>query len=77
MATMSVDRMRANVISVYPYPKWRNKVNNMAPNQVIAIYNKMLAEGKFEPKIVRMRKKHEKEANKYHQMTIFEYLEGK
>ena len=41
---LSVDAMRNIVRTAYPGDKWKNKVNNMSDNQVMAIYFRMCRE---------------------------------
>lgn len=47
---MSVEKMREWLYSAYPNATWRNKVDKMPDNQVIAVFNKFKAEGRFEKK---------------------------
>lgn len=47
MASAGVKRMRTAIIDAYPGPKWESRVNAMADNQVIAIYNHFLRAGVF------------------------------
>lgn len=44
---MTVPNMRDAISTVYPYPKWTERVKNMPDRQVIAIYHKFMNEGKF------------------------------
>lgn len=44
---MNMAEMRRLVISVYPGGDWARKVNNMPDHQVAAVYQRMLAAGKF------------------------------
>jgi hypothetical protein len=39
---MSIELMRKAIEKVYPGEKWKNRVAKMPPNQVLAIYNRML-----------------------------------
>ena len=42
MAWMSIDRMREEILRVYPEELWKWKVSQMPDKQVAAIYNRML-----------------------------------
>ena len=44
---MTTDAMRLAISSVYSSDSWKRKVENMADGQVLAIYMKFLADGKF------------------------------
>lgn len=44
---MTVERMRAAILKVYPNITWKEKVFRMRDNQVIAIYYNFLERGKF------------------------------
>lgn len=54
---MTVNQMAAKIISVYPNEAWKRKVNQMADNQIIAIYHHFLATGKFDQKPAKEPKK--------------------
>ena len=79
---MSIDQMHYEITSVYPGPKWRERVRSMHDNQVIAIYKTFQQKGKFEGRRDPFTGKNMgKEIpapppSPYHQMTIFEYLKG-
>ena len=45
---MTTNEKRAAIARVYSSESWQQKVANMSDNQVIAIYQKFLADGKFE-----------------------------
>lgn len=62
---MSIDQMRAKVKAVYDNDNWKNKVNAMGENQVVAIYYSFLRKGKFDPKPT---------VERDGQMTIFDYI---
>lgn len=47
MAWLSVDRMRDEILRVYPECGWRFKVLAMSDAQVAAIYNRMLSKGEL------------------------------
>lgn len=55
-------------------PKWKDRVMRMPENQVVALYNKF-RELDYK-KIERQMKQQEKENQNYHQVDIFEYMEG-
>lgn len=55
-------------------PKWKARVMRMPENQVVALYNKF-RELDYK-KIERQMKQQEKENQNYHQVDIFEYMEG-
>lgn len=44
---MSIEQMRAAVISVYPGKKWKERVDRMPDAQVVAIYKSFVQEGKI------------------------------
>ncbi len=74
---MTIDQMR-NYISQHPKyknsPKWKARVMNMPTPQVVAIY-KQFQKADYK-KIAREIKAQEKENQNYHQMDMFEYMEG-
>lgn len=45
---MTTNEKRAAIARVYSSESWQEKVAKMSDNQVIAIYQKFLADGKFE-----------------------------
>lgn len=47
---MSVEAMRAAIFDVYPGWAWKDRVRNMADNQVIAVYYSFCEKGKFDKK---------------------------
>lgn len=70
---MSTDAMRSYILSYYPdaSKSWRTRVEyGMPASQIVAIYHSIL---RREAK----KQKQEEEDKKYHQITIFEYLESK
>ena len=62
---MLVSEMRKKIKTVYGNSTWDRKVDNMADNQVIAIYYSMLEKEIFK----KNKKKHK---NTYHQIDLFE-----
>ena len=64
---MTIDQMRNEIEKPYPNDSWRRKVALMDDNQVIAVYHKFLAEGKFDPEPIYT-------GPKIHQMDFDEYL---
>lgn len=75
---MQMNEMR-NYISQHPLyknsPAWRDRCQRMKESQVVAIYNKFkLQDWKKLEKVI---KKNEKSNEQYHQMDMFEYMEGK
>ena len=52
MSYLTVDEMRCAIKKVYYSPAWFRKVAAMYDNQVIAIYYRFLADGKFDKKPV-------------------------
>ena len=52
---MTVANMRDEISNVYDTNSWRNKVDDMYDDQVIAIYYKFLAEGKLNKVLKRER----------------------
>lgn len=74
---MTIEQMR-NYLCQHPKYKdslkWKTRVMNMPAPQVYAIYNQFKkADYK---KIAREIKAQEKENKNYHQMDMFEYMEG-
>lgn len=50
---MTTNEKRAAIARVYSSESWQEKVAKMSDNQVIAIYRKFLADGKFdEPHVI-------------------------
>ncbi len=47
---MTIQQMREWLYSVYQNGTWRNKVDRMPDNQIIAVYKKFEAEGRFNKK---------------------------
>lgn len=47
---MTPELMRKEIKKVYNNKKWSSKVDRMLDNQVMAIYFRMLKDGKFEKK---------------------------
>lgn len=45
---MTTNEKRAAIARVYSSESWQEKVSKMSDNQVIAIYRKFLADGKFD-----------------------------
>ena len=74
--SVSLEYARGMVSSLYPTTGWKAKVNRMPANQILAIYHHAKETGKFSKKSIEDRKKLQ-EPDGNHQMTIFEYLEGK
>lgn len=66
---MGKSRERNMIASVYDSVSWKRKVRDMGDGQVLAIYYKFLAEGKFD-------KKPEKKKEEFRQMTIWDFMEG-
>lgn len=56
--------MREAVAGVYPGIGWKARVARMPTNQIIAIYNKFLMDGRFEKR---------KEIGGYKQLTLFDF----
>lgn len=44
---MTNDQMREKVAQAYPGDKWRQKVNRMPDDQIIAIYYRLLKSGRI------------------------------
>ena len=70
---MNKSRERNALYDCYPTVTWKRRVREMPDNQVIAIYKKFEAEGRFDgtyrPK--------EKPKEEFHQMDIFEFIGGR
>ena len=74
---MDMNQMRTYISQHPKYrnsPKWKARVMRMPENQVVALYNKF-RELDYK-KIERQMKQQEKENQNYHQVDIFEYMEG-
>ena len=76
--TPTIEQMRSRIIDQYVNPKWKDRVKAMKPNQVMAVYYRMLEYGKFDSEQT-LRKGHKdrdrkKPIEQYHQMTIFDYI---
>lgn len=71
---MTVAAMRKELCKVYDTDRWFNRVVKMPDNQVTAIYYSFLKRGKFNNPSSFKKRKSTRTAEKYHQMTIFEYL---
>lgn len=61
---MRVETMRAEIAKCYPAKKWQDRVKNMLPNQVIAIYKKFEKDGRF---------KRLKQKPKYKQLSLWDF----
>lgn len=72
---ISVEQMRAAIYDVYPGWAWKEKVDNMLDDQVIAIYYSFLKKGKFEQKPKKYSKKHNKR-ERISDDTMFEVYTG-
>ena len=55
---MTTNEKRAAIARVYPSKSWQEKVAKMSDNQVIAIYQKFLADGKFGQEPLRLYRTH-------------------
>lgn len=64
---MLVSEMRRKIKSVYGNSTWDRRVDNMADNQVIAIFYSMKEKGTFKNKEIKKRES-------YHQINIEEFL---
>lgn len=74
---MDMNQMRTYISQHPKYrnsPKWKARVMRMPENQVVALYNKF-RELDYK-KIERQMKQQEKENQNYHQVDMFEYMEG-
>lgn len=74
---MPVEKMRSEIMLVYPGDKWKHRVKHMHPNQVIAIYRSFQRNGKF----AGLRQAAGElipppPPSPYHQMTIEEWMKG-
>ena len=75
MDTNQIERMRYAIAECYAGWKWKNRVANMTVANVIAVFKKFEAEGRFNrPKKLQPVSNGPKVL--YHQMNMFEYLEG-
>ena len=83
---MTTEQMRTAIGEVYSSDSWNAKVKKMPDDQVVAIYYKFLAAGKFEKKSVNSRKDDSIESacgaagenlvggRKYEQISVFELM---
>ena len=62
---MKTEQMRHEISKVYKGAGWQKKVKKMNENQVIAIYYKFLANGKFKTPL---------KADEYHQISFDDIL---
>lgn len=63
---MTVLQMKNQISKVYDGQKWKDRVQRMSDNQVIAVYNSFLSSGKMNQKSTRL------PGERFHQMTLFE-----
>ncbi len=74
---MTIEQMRNYICNHPKYkesPKWKARVMRMPNPQVYAIY-KQFQKADYK-QISRQLKEQEKENQKYHQIDMFEYMEG-
>ena len=64
---MNIDQMRNAISEAYTSWRWKERVKNMAPNQVVAIYKSFQNKGMFDKT-----KAKRFPGERYHQMNIFE-----
>ena len=74
---MSIEQMRVYIAEHPKYknsPNWRYRCQTMSSRQVVAIYNnfKKMDYKKIEKEL----KEQNKDNKNYHQINIFEYMEG-
>ncbi len=60
---MRLETMRGKIAECYPGKAWQNRVANMSPSQVFAIFKKFEKDGRF---------KRLKQKPKYKQLTIWD-----
>lgn len=72
MANPDIEKMRLAISQVYPNTKWAIRCQNMPTRQVVAIYLHMKEKGKFDGRRKGV-KARQKEAESYHQMTLWDY----
>lgn len=70
MSNIDVEQKRYYVSQAYPGISWKERVINMRPAQVIAIYKNLQASGKLNAIKKSERAKSEKN---FHQITLAEY----
>lgn len=70
---MTIDQMRNALISAYPGPKWKLKVQEMDNRQVVAIYKNMEQTDRLTKK---PRLKKEPGIKYCEQLTIWDILKG-
>ena len=73
MAKKDLSQMRKAIMAAYKAPKWKERVYNMNPNQVAAIYKSMRDSKKFkliDGEFHLIDSQNEDES--YHQYTIWE-----
>lgn len=66
---MSIAQMRMKIANAYDGIRWKNRVQFMPDNQVVAVYHSLKKSGKLEPK-----KKDKGPKDIFHQITIWEVL---
>lgn len=69
---MHINQMRKEIAKVYPGPKWKKRVENMPENQVLAVYNSFLKEGRFNKPPV----KNPAPQSYYKQLTFDDFIRG-
>lgn len=74
MSSVTVDYMRSAISDVYPSREWRERVDRMPNDQIIAIYYDFLKYGRFEKGPAK--KPAPKTDVKYEQLTIFDFMKG-
>lgn len=72
---MNIDQMRLYVMRAYPGPKWAQRVSKMANNQVVAIYNSILAREADKKRAWEDKKNWTKSDDQYRQMTLWEVFD--
>ena len=80
MSSVTVEYMRSAISDVYPSREWRERVDKMPNDQIIAIYHSFLETGRFEKGPTKKPKyepkTNDKDADYGVQLTIYDFLKG-
>jgi len=71
---VNIDQMRLYVMQAYPGPKWAQRVSKMANNQIVAVYNNILAREAEKSAKEKLRQESD-DRYQYRQMTLWEVFD--
>lgn len=76
---MSIDDMKYAISTAYNTKSWKNKVENMCSNQIIAVYYDLMRRGllygDFCEKTPKKESENSKKEPEYEQLSIFDFIE--